>query len=170
MWFLPLAQGGKRMKLKILTGYVVAAALGAMLVVPAFAQNVNPKAEAQLQNWIARDPRLQADPGLMNDPTYLRNHPNFATWLQQHPNAHQQVEQMGAYDRNHQWRNTNWWRQNDPDWIHKNHPEWARNHPEWAERHEQREEKVPQHVEQKFQQHHDSDHSHDHDYHDHDQH
>jgi hypothetical protein len=126
------------MKLKILTGYVVAAALGVMFALPAFAQNVNPRAESQLQNWIARDPRLQADPGLMNNPTYLRNHPNFATWLQQHPNAHQQVEQMGAYDRNHQWRDTNWWQHNDPNWVSHNHPEWARNHPEWAEHHEER--------------------------------
>ena len=44
------------MKLKILTGYVVAATLGAMFALPAFAQNVNPQAEAKLQNWIARIP------------------------------------------------------------------------------------------------------------------
>lgn len=119
------------MRLKILTGYVVAAALGAIFALPAFAQNVNPLAEQQLQNWMARDPRLQADPGLMSDPTYLRNHPNFALWLQQHPNAHRQVEEMGAYDHSHQWRDTNWWRHNDPDGMYQNHPEWVRNHPEW---------------------------------------
>jgi hypothetical protein len=120
------------MKLKILTGYVMAATLGAMFALPAFAQNVNPGAEAKLQNWMAKDPRLEADPGLMNNPTYLRNHPNFALWLQQHPNAHRQVEQMGAYDNNHQWRSTDWWHQNNPNWISQNHPEWNHNHPEWA--------------------------------------
>ena len=119
------------MKLKILTGYVVAATLGAMFALPAFAQNVKPHAEEKLQNWMAKDPRLESDPGLMNNPTYLKNHPNFALWLQDHPNAHRQVEQMGAYDRNHQWRDTEWWRHNDPDWIGQNHPEWVRDHPEW---------------------------------------
>jgi len=120
------------MKLKILTGYVVAATLGAMFALPALAQNVNPGAEAKLQNWMAKDPRLEADPGLMDNPTYLRNHPNFALWLQQHPNAHQQVEQMGAYDNNHQWHNTNWWHQNNPNWVSQNHPEWASNPTGWA--------------------------------------
>lgn len=119
------------MKLKILTGYVVVATLGVILAAPAFAQNVSQHAEAQLQHWIAKDPRLQADPGLMNDPTYLKNHPNFAIWLQQHPGAHKQVEQMGAYDKNHQWRNTNWWQHNDPDTMYKEHPDWVKNHPEW---------------------------------------
>ncbi len=117
------------MKLKILIGYMVAAALGATLAVPVFAQSAG--TERKLQNWIDRDPRLQADPGLMNDPTYLRNHPNFATWLQQHPAAHKQVKEMGAYDRNHQWRNTDWWHHNDPDTMYKEHPEWVKNHPEW---------------------------------------
>ena len=68
------------MKLKILIGYVLAATLGAMFALPALAQS--PQAEAELQRWISKDPRLQEDPGLMNNPTYLRNHPNFATWLE----------------------------------------------------------------------------------------
>jgi hypothetical protein len=119
------------MKLKILTCSLLAATLGAMFALPAFAQEVNPQAEQQLRNWMARDPRLEADPGLMDNPTYLRNHPNFATWLSQHPNVHQQVERMGAYDNNHQWHSANWWHQNNPNWVAQNHPEWAGNHPEW---------------------------------------
>jgi hypothetical protein len=114
------------MKLGSLKVYLVAASLGAIFAAPAFAQNVSQHTEQKLQNWIAKDPRLQADPGLMNDPTYLRNHPNFATWLQQHPQAHEQVEQMGAYDKNHQWHNRDWYQKNDPDWQ-RNHPNWANN-------------------------------------------
>jgi hypothetical protein len=117
------------MRLKILIGYVGAAMLGAMFAMPAFAQS--PHAEAELQHWMARDPRLEADPGLMDNPTYLRNHPNFAIWLQQHPGVHRQVEMLGAYDANHHWRNTEWWRQNNPNWIYQNHPEWIEHHPEW---------------------------------------
>jgi hypothetical protein len=119
------------MKLKSLIGLSLAAMLGAMWVVPAFAQNVSAGAEAQLRNWMAKDPRLEADPGLMDNPTYLHNHPNFAIWLQQHPGAHQQVREMGAYDNGHHWHDTDWWRHNNPDWIYENHPEWVRNHPEW---------------------------------------
>jgi len=111
----------------------------------AYAQ-VNPRAEDQLQDWMSRDPRLQSDPGLMNDPTYLRNHPNFATWLQQHPGAHQQVENMGGYDEGHHWRDRNWWASNRQDWVREHHPDWAARG-----------------------EHHDNDHGHDRD-HDHDHH
>ena len=119
------------MKLRILTGYAGALMLATIMARPVLAQNVNPKAERQLQHWMAEDPRLQSDPGLMDNPTYLRNHPNFATWLQEHPNAHRQVEEMGAYDNGHHWRDTDWWRHNDPDWMYEHHPEWVRDHPEW---------------------------------------
>lgn len=95
------------------------------VVTTAYAQPVNPAAERELQNWIARDPRLQADPGLMNDPVYLRNHPNFATWLQEHPNAHLQVEEMGAYDEGHHWHDRVWWIQNRRDWVREHHPHWV---------------------------------------------
>jgi hypothetical protein len=120
------------MKLKILVSSLMTAALSIMLIAPAFAQNVAPGTEQKLQNWMAKDPRLEANPGLMNDPTYLKNHPNFALWLQQHPAAHRQVEGMGAYDNNHQWHNNNWWHQNNPNWVAQNHPEWNTNHPEWG--------------------------------------
>jgi hypothetical protein len=119
------------MKLKILICSVLATATGALFAMPSFAQNVVPATEAQLQRWIAKDPRLQADPGLMNDPAYLRSHPDFAIWLGKHAAVHQQVREMGAYDRSHQWRDVDWWRHNDPDEMYENHPEWVRNHPEW---------------------------------------
>lgn len=164
------------MNWKNLSGYFMAVAMSAMFAAPALAQNVNPQAEQHLQNWIAQDPRLQRDPGLMNDPTYLQNHPNFATWLQQHPNAHKQVQQMGAYDRNHQWRNTDWWQKNDPNWK-KDHPEWAHNDGDWDDHHQwhdkswfeanKREWAQQHHPEwfEKWKDNHDHDYDHDHDHH-----
>jgi hypothetical protein len=119
------------MRLKILIGYVVAVVLGTMFTAQAFAQYVPPKAERELQNWMARDPRLAEDPDLMLNPEYQRNHPNFATWLRNHPRAHEQIVWMGAYDEGHHWHDTDWWRHNNPDWIYRNHPEWIDHHPEW---------------------------------------
>lgn len=110
---------------------LLVAMLCAAYVAPAFAQNVNPRAESELQNWMARDPRLHADPGLMENPEYLHNHPNFATWLSQHPGAHRQIGEMGAYDNGHVWRDREWWHQNNPNWLYANHPEWAYNNPAW---------------------------------------
>ena len=135
--------------MKMRAMFVSAALVGCtFLANAAYAQSVNPQAENQLQNWIARDPRLQSNPGLMNDPTYLRNHPNFATWLQQHPNAHQQVEQMGAYDSHHQWRNRDWWAHNRNEKVEGRRPEWMasrdRNVPTWN--HDQNNSHENQHV------------------------
>ena len=121
------------MRLKILFGYVSAAALSVMFVLPAAAQAPAPGAEAALHRWMAKDPRLEADPGLMDNPVYLRNHPEFAQWLQEHPRVHRQVAMMGAYDDNHVWRNTEWWRTNNPNWIYAHHPEWVEAHPEWRQ-------------------------------------
>ena len=117
------------MRIRII-GFMVAT-LCVAYVAPVFAQNVSPRAEAELQNWMARDPRLQADPAIMENPEYLRNHPNFATWLSQHPNARRQITEMGAYDNGHVWHDRNWWHQNNPNWLYANHPEWAYNNPEW---------------------------------------
>ena len=117
--------------MKIRNIVVSALVMCALYAMPAFAQSRH--TENELQHWINHDPRLQADPGLMDNPTYLRNHPNFATWLREHPGAHRQVNEMGAYDRSHQWRDTNWWRRNDPDWVYQNHRDWVDAHPEWRE-------------------------------------
>ena len=95
-----------------------------LFVGAAYAQPVNPHAEEQLQDWIAKDPRLREDPGLMDNPTYLANHPNFATWLREHPGVHRQVEEMGAYDEHHHWRDREWWKKNHADWVHQHHPHW----------------------------------------------
>jgi hypothetical protein len=95
-----------------------------LFVGAAYAQPVNPHAEEQLQDWIARDPRLRADPALMDNPTYLAHHPEFATWLQHHPNAHRQVEEMGAYDEGHHWHDRDWWVHNRAEWARAHHPHW----------------------------------------------
>jgi hypothetical protein len=88
------------------------------------AQPANPHAEQQLQDWMSHDPRLRADPALMDDPHYLAEHPEFATWLQHHPNVHRQVEEMGAYDEHHLWHEREWWKTNRAAWTRSHHPHW----------------------------------------------
>jgi len=137
------------MKLKLPGLFLLATALSVMWTIGASAQNVSPGAERELQRWMARDPRLQADPGLMNNPTYLRNHPNFALWLQQHPGAHRQIDAMGAYDNDHHWHDRGWWGANHPDWAASHHPEWAEHHEAVAEHHDNELEHRDQHLEKR---------------------
>ena len=87
------------MKLKVLFGYAITAALGLMFTLPASAQS--PEAEAELRNWMARDPRLEADPDLMLNPRYQHEHPHFAEWLHEHPGIEREIVWMGAYDERH---------------------------------------------------------------------
>jgi hypothetical protein len=108
---------------------VLAAVFCAVLAAPAFAQS--PQAEAEFQRFLANHPDVRADPGLLSDKNYLYHHPNIATFLEQHPTIHQQAFMMGAYDRTHMWRDSNWWYRHDPNWTYQNHPEWFRAHPEW---------------------------------------
>jgi hypothetical protein len=119
------------MKLKLLGFFLLTMTMGAMWVAPAFAQS--PHAEEELRRWMARDPRLEADPGLMENPIYLHNHPEFAVWLQNHQGIRRQIAWMGAYDEGHRWHDIEWWRANNPNWIYANHPEWIQAPPEWRQ-------------------------------------
>jgi hypothetical protein len=96
---------------------------------PAFAQS--PQTEAWFQHYIAIHPEVQRHPSLMTNPGYLNNHPDFARFLEQHPNIRNQAFRMGAYDNHHQWHDADWWHDNHPDWVHQNHPEWNESHPGW---------------------------------------
>jgi hypothetical protein len=40
----------------------------------------------------------------------------------------------GAYDEHHHWHSGDWWVQNQPNWVHSHHPEWAKNG-DWDEHH-----------------------------------
>jgi len=100
--------------------------------IPAFAQAPAPQTETMLQDYIRTHPEVQRDPALFNNPAYLSQHPGLARFLQNHPYAELQTERMGAYDQNHQWRNADWWHNNDPNWVEAHHPEWNKSHPAWA--------------------------------------
>jgi hypothetical protein len=107
---------------------LLSAAVCAVFATPAFAQAPKPKAEKEFQQYLASHPELQRDPGLMTDPRYLRAHPDFQNFLNNHPNVAIQARQMaanGAYDKKHQWRDRNWWTANDPKWTQQHHPEWV---------------------------------------------
>jgi hypothetical protein len=98
---------------------------------PALAQAPAPQAEADLQQYISKHHEVQRNPSLLNNPEYLRNHPDLAHFIETHPNIQRQTMRMGAYDSNHQWRDPDWWHQNNPNWVAANHQEWNQSHPEW---------------------------------------
>ncbi|MGH7931702.1 MAG: hypothetical protein ACREQN_00900 [Candidatus Binataceae bacterium] len=118
--------------MKIRAIFLAAIIGSALSVVPAFAQNYSPQAESHLQNFMSNHPELQADPSLMTNQHYLKQHPNFAKWLKQHPNAKNEALYMGAYDNGHNWHNSNWWYGRDHDWMQHQQPAWEPNHASWA--------------------------------------
>jgi hypothetical protein len=86
----------------------VALACG-LSVTPAFAQT----AEQDLQQYMSNHPALQANPSLMNNPTYLADHPDLRNFIANHP----QVDNRGygAYGRN--------WGRGDLDQYTSTHPD-----------------------------------------------
>jgi hypothetical protein len=121
------------MKIRLIS--VLAAILSVTFAASAFAQDVNPGAESQLQNWMAKDPQLKSNPEMMLNPTYLQNHPNFATWLSNHPEARQQVDEMAARennrDNNSNFRNGDWSHQNNAYSAGQNRQAFNNQHPQW---------------------------------------
>jgi len=111
------------------------AIFGVALSAPAFAQRVNPAAEAKWQRFLAKHPGVQA--GMVNNPNYLANHPGVATWLRDHPDVSMYARergQIGGWDRSNQWHDRSWWYNNDPGWVRDNHPEWS-NDGDWDDQH-----------------------------------
>ncbi len=101
------------------------------LAAPAFAQS--PQTERKLQQIMQRHPALAANPSLVNNPQWQKQHPNVWTWFQDHPAALRQTSQAGAWERNGTWHNQNWWFQNNPNWVYQNHPEWIQGNPGWRQ-------------------------------------
>jgi hypothetical protein len=97
----------------------------------ALAQVPNPQAEREFQNYLNRHPQLRSNPELMTNPNFLKEHPGFSKWMQQHPAVAAQSHRMGAYDSRDRWHEPDWWQERDPDWVYKHHPEWAKDHPQW---------------------------------------
>jgi hypothetical protein len=117
------------MKFRMILASVAFACVG--FGTPAFAQGPSPQAEAWFHQYIASHPEVQRNPSLMTNQNYLNSHPTFAQFLETHPNIRNQAFGMGAWDRNHQWHDADWWHQNDPDWVYQNHPDWNQSHPAW---------------------------------------
>ena len=117
------------MKFRIILTSAVFAWMG--LAMPAFAQAPAPQAEAVLQGYINSHPEVRRDPSLLDNPGYLSSHPEIAHFIRTHPYVHRQTARMGAFDSHHQWRDTDWWHQNNPNWVYQNHRDWIEDHPQW---------------------------------------
>ena len=159
--------------MKIRTTVMWVAILCAALATSAMAQTPDPAAEAQFQQILRTQPELRANPSLFANQTWLGQHPGIAEFLTLHPLVHEQAARMahgeyGAFDQNHQWRDANWWHQQNPNWVAQNHPEWGKNHPEWGKiaaaerRHHEKEHHDKDHHDYDHGEHHDYGHDHDH--------
>ncbi len=104
----------------------LAALLGcAMLGAPTLAISAHAQSsQAEFERYLAKHPNVRAHPELMNDPQWLRDHPNFAEFRGTHPNVAREARAMGDYDSRHVWRDRNWWVQNDRTWAYKHHKDW----------------------------------------------
>jgi hypothetical protein len=89
-------------------------------------------AQQDLEQYINSNPELRADPNLINNPRYLAAHPQLQHFLETHPNVDRARYRDGAFDNDHQWRDADWWHQNDPNWVAEHHPDWNQQHPQWA--------------------------------------
>ena len=97
----------------------------------AFAQTPNPTAEHNWQTYLARHPGLRQHPEWLNNPTYLKEHPNMSKWLRDHPAVFQQARGQGMWDQGGAWHDPSWWHKHDANAAYTNHPEWADHHRDW---------------------------------------
>lgn len=114
---------------KLVTLGLVLALLGSLR---AFAQAPpNPAAEQDWQRFLSKHPGLAQNPQWLDNPTYLKEHPNMTKWLQQHPAVFRQARGQGMWDRQGNWHDSSWWHDHDADDVYRNHPEWAEYHRDW---------------------------------------
>ena len=104
---------------------IMAAALVAIATAgPAFAQVR--QYDADFNNYLNHHPneaaQLRANPGLIDNPTYIHNHPGLNTYLNNHPNVRRTIRGQtngmvgapgpyaargyGDYDEHHVWRSS----------------------------------------------------------------
>jgi hypothetical protein len=119
------------MRIRAISASIALAIACALINAPAFAQRPNPQSEREFQNYLNHHPELRANPEMMTNPGYLKQHPGFSKWMEQHPAVAAQSRRMGAYDTENRWHNSEWWQDRDPEWVYKHHPEWANEHPQW---------------------------------------
>jgi hypothetical protein len=106
-----------------------------LAAIPAFAQQPNPQAEAEWQHYLSKHPGLAEHPEWLENPTYLKDHPNMTKWLHDHPAVAQQAREAGMWDKQGQWHEASWWREHHPNQANQYHPDWAQQHPEWEQQH-----------------------------------
>lgn len=94
--------------------------------------------EERLDHFIDSRPdlrnQLQHNPDLIYNKGWRARHPDLESFMHEHPNIWGKMPnsaRWGAYGPDHNWHEADWWHQNDPGWMYKNHPEWAGNHPDW---------------------------------------
>lgn len=109
----------------------LSAILCLMVAAPAFAQNA--ATDATLQRILQRHPRLAANPSLVNNPQWRKQHPNAYAWFRHHPHAMAQSTQTGAWETNGTWHDPGWWQQNSPNWVYQNRPDWIQRYPQWRQ-------------------------------------
>ncbi len=119
------------MKLRTMALALVAAAIFGSGLAYGQAFAPNPTAQREFESWVNQHPELEANPNLINNPTYLAAHPAFAGFLKAHPFVNRQALDNGAWGPSHQWHNSNWWYQNNPNWVSQNRPNWVNNNPQW---------------------------------------
>jgi hypothetical protein len=119
------------------------AAVALALSAPAFAQyggRSSPFADAKFNAFLSNHPgisqKLQQNPRLLYNADFRNAHPDLTNFLNNHPNVWRSLQQeehavksgvgrgWGAYDQQRQWRDSQWWWQNNPTWARQNHPEW----------------------------------------------
>jgi hypothetical protein len=113
---------------------ILGATILAMLVTPVFAQGLPPKPgpEAEWQQFLSRHPGLAEHPQWLNNPTYMKEHPNMAKWLEQHPRVVRDSRGEGMWDHEGNWHDSQWWHEHNPNYAQQYHPDWDKNHPDWA--------------------------------------
>ena len=119
---------------------------------------------------VARD--LRQNPDLIYDPRYRAQHPELNTFLAGHKKIWRSIKYQnyatsnpggwGAYDRNREYHDSDWWRDHgdwdehhewhDRDWWHEHRADWVReHHPDWYNKYEEHREKHEEHREWKEQ-------------------
>ncbi|MGH7917746.1 MAG: hypothetical protein ACREQE_09775 [Candidatus Binataceae bacterium] len=126
-------------------GLLIGAVLGLLfLAPPVFAQSR--QAENQFETMMRNHPEAQKNPALLNDPQWLRKHPDVKRFMNNHPGVRNQEmgrggfgeyghnhnfaenRGEGAYGPHHHWHNKEWWSKNNRNWAEQHHPEWYKNH------------------------------------------
>jgi hypothetical protein len=137
-----VSNGGQTMKMKI---SIVAALFAIALATRALAQMAPGQADADYSNYLSKHPneaaQIQANPRLIDNPTYIKNHPALAYFLDNHPNVRKTIRAQangtmhgpgsaayaghgpGNYAARQQSHNAWWGEKNHSAAWHQRHPD-----------------------------------------------